>query len=337
MLAPNEMPPHVTMAQTITGGLWVTAGLYILAKFDIAERLAKGPRKAAELARETGTHEPSLYRVLRGLASIGFLGETDDGYFSLTPLLETLRPGPGSLRGLALLWAHPMHLQAWGGFEHCVETGESAFKHVFGMELFDFFARHPEIAGAFDAAMSGFSEIEAEPVAAAYDFAGIATLADIGGGQGLLLGTILAQNPGLEGILFDLPKVVAGADAQLARLGVGDRCRKAGGDMFASVPAADAYILKSILHDFSDDQCRKILGNIREAIRPDGRVLIVQEALQPGSGPSAGKLLDLQMLLIGGRERTESEYAALYSATGFRLTRVIKTQCPLDIIEGVPA
>jgi hypothetical protein len=204
------------------------------------------------------------------------------------------------------------------------------------MSLFEYFMSHPDHFELFDGAMSGFSGPEAQAVATAYDFSGIRTLVDVGGGHGLLLATILRANPHLRGVLFELPPVAEGAKRHLAELDVLDRCAVIAGDFFESVPAGgDAYILKNIVHDFDDERAIAILKNCRRATSSQAKILVVQEALPAGNTPSVGKLLDLQMLLIGGRERTEDEYRALYGAAGFELTRVVPTPSPLHVIEGV--
>lgn len=338
-LAAPAAPPPAVMAQLITGGVWITKALYVAAALEIADRVSEQPRTAEELADAAGAHAPSLYRVLRALASIGVFAEDEDGRFSLTPLADTLRSDrSGSLRGMALLWGHPEHWQAWGSFLDTVRTGRSGFELAFGVPLFQFFAQRPEIALIFNDAMTAFSGYEADAVAAAYDFSGAGSLVDVGGGQGLLLATILRRFPGVRGVLFDLPSVVTAGNAPLDALGVRDRATVVGGDFFAAAPdGGDVYILKNIVHDFDDRQALAILSVVRRAMDAHGTLLLAQEVLPPGNAPSGGKLLDMQMLLIGGRERTEAEYRSLLEGGGFRLTRIIPTQAPLSLIEAVPA
>jgi hypothetical protein len=325
------------MAQLITGGVWITKALYVVAELAIADRLAEGPRTAEALAEAAGAHAPSLYRVLRALASIGVFAEDEYGRFSLTPLADTLRSDQvGSLRGMAQLWGHPGHWEAWGSFLDTVRTGRSAFELAFGVPLFAFFAQRPDVAQLFNQAMTAFSGYEADAVAAAYDFAG--TVIDVGGGQGQLLATILQRFPGTRGVLFDQPAVVTAGTAPLAALGVRERATVVGGDFFTAAPAGgDIYILKNIVHDFDDQQARVILSVVRRAMGTHGRLLVAQEVIPTGNAPSGGKLLDMQMLLIGGRERTEGEYRDLLAEAGFRLARIIPLQAPLHLLEAVPA
>ena len=332
-------PPPMLMAQLITGGVWITKALYVVAELGIADRVAEQPQTAEALAEAAGAHAPSLFRVLRALASIGVFAEDEQGRFSLTPLADTLRSDrSGSLRSMALLWGHPEHWQAWGSFLDTVRTGRSAFDLAFGVPLFEFFAQRPHIAQIFNEAMTAFSGYEADAVAAAYDFSGVDTLVDVGGGQGLLLATILQRFPSLRGVLFDLPSVVTASTAPLDALGVRGRTMVVGGDFFTAVPdGGDVYILKNIIHDFDDPQARTILSVVRRTISANGRLLLAQEVIPPGNAPSGGKLLDMQMLLIGDRERTEAEYRELLAEAGFRMTRVVPMQMPLSLIESVPA
>lgn len=330
------LPPPVAMTQIITGGLWITKSIYVVAELGIADLVADGPQDAAALAAACGAHAPSLYRVLRALASIGIFAEDEQGRFGLTPLAATLqRDVPGSVRDLARLWGVDWHWEAWNRFIDTVRTGQDSVSLFSGMPLFAFFGAHPDRAQMFEGAMTTFSAQEAGAVAAAYDFSGIGTLTDLGGGHGLLLATILQANPDLRGILFELPFALDGAQHLLAEQGLADRSTVVGGDFFAGVPASDAYILKNILHDFDDERATAILASARRSLNPGGRVLVVQEVLPTGNAPSGGKLLDMQMLFIGGKERTEAEYRDLLAAAGLHLTRVIPTQSPLHIIEAV--
>jgi hypothetical protein len=325
------------MLQLITTGLWITKGLYIAAKLGVADLLATGPQTSEELARATGTHGPSLYRVLRALASLGVFAEDAQGRFGLTPLAVTLQSGPGSLRALAQMWGEPWHWQAWSGLLHSVRTGEAGWKHALGADIFDYLAQQPEAAAVFHDAMSSLSGVEAAAVAAAYDFSEVKKLLDVGGGQGLLVATLLRAYPHLQGIVFDQPSIIAGAPTVLREAGVAARAKSLAGDFFQAIPSeGDALILKHIIHDWSDARALQILKNCRRAVPPHGKLLVVQEVLPPGNQPSMGKLFDVEMLLIGGQERTEAEFRALYEAAGFALTRIIPTQAGLHVIEGKP-
>jgi O-methyltransferase domain/Dimerisation domain len=325
--------PNVALAQRILSGIWMTKALYVAAKLDIADRLATEPKSAAELATETSVDADALGRVLRALASQGVFREEADGRYALNDEAAALRSGPGSLKAMAALWGEPWHWQAWGGFDHCVATGRDAFSHVFGCGLFEFFSRHPERAQQFDEAMPSFSELEARAIAGSFEFGRFGSIVDVGGGRGLLLAAIRAVAPEIGATLFELPPVIE----RLVQSGLPhDRGLKlAPGDMFEALPkGADLYILKNVLHDFGDEPCIRVLANCRKAMARGGRVLVAQDVIGGANLSGMGKLLDLQMLLIGGRERTEREYAALLERAGLRMIAVHATPGPLHLIEA---
>jgi hypothetical protein len=326
-------PPDQHLVQLIFGK-WVSMAVSVAAKLRLADKL-NTPKTAAELAAETNTHPESLYRLLRALASVGVFASDTAGKFRLTPVGELLRTGvPGSMRGVADYCGADWSWKAWGSLLDTVKTGRTAFNEVFGEGCFDYLSKHPTEQAVFDEGMTGFSGAESDAVAAAYDFSGIGTLVDVGGGHGHLLGTILKKTPALRGVLFDAPHVVAGA--KVAAMGVADRCTAVGGNFFESVPAGgDAYILKHIIHDWNDADCGRILRNIRKVSKPGTKLLLVELVIPPGDDPHPGKLLDLEMLVVAsGKERTEVEYAALVAASGFKLTRVVPTQSPASVVEA---
>lgn len=333
------IPPQVALVQMITGS-WVSQSIYAAAKLGLADLLKDGAKSSAELAEMTGTHERSLYRLLRGLASLGIFAEDEQGRFSLTPLATYLQNDvPGSMRAMAIMMGEEHH-QAWGNILHSVKTGESAFEQIYQAPVFEYLAQHPESSQIFDQAMTSFSGLESQATATGYDFSSIKTLVDVGGGHGSLLTTILDAHPHLHGILFDQAPAIASAQPLIEQSGLGDRCELKAGDFFASVPAGgDAYILKHIIHDWDDQRAIKILQNCRAAMPATGRVLLVEQVIPPGNDPFAGKLLDLNMLVMcpGGCERTESEYQTLLAAAGFKLTRIVPTQSDVSVVEGVPA
>jgi hypothetical protein len=323
----------------MTNGFQVSQAIHVVATLGIADLLKDGPRSADELAEATGTHASALYRILRALASVGVFAEQSDGRFGLTPLAEHLRTDvPGSLRSWAMLIGRPYYFTTWGHLLHSVKTGEPAFPHVYGMPAWEYRASHPEESALFDGAMTGLSLAEAEAVVRSYDFSGIGVLVDVGGGKGALLAAILAANPALSGILFDQPHVVADAKDLLERAGVADRCEVVDGDFFKAVPGgADAYLLKSIIHDWDDASAIEILRRCRAAMADSARLLLVERGIRPANEPDPAKFIDLMILvMLGGRERTAEEYERLYTEAGFKLTNTIHTGSLLDIIEGVP-
>jgi hypothetical protein len=333
-----SLPPAQQLGQIITG-YWQSQAVYVAAELGIADLLRGGPRPVDELADATQTDPDALFRLLRALASIGVFTETTPRSFGLTPMAEMLRSdAPQSMRSLARM-AGGEQFQAWADLLYSVRTGKTAFDHRFGMPVFDFLAANPEQAQIFDGAMVGIHGRETAAVIAAYDFAPIKVLADIGGGNGSNLSAILQAKPAMRGILFDLPHVVERARTAIESAGVAARCQLAGGSFFEDVPAgADAYLMRHIIHDWDDDKSQTILRCIRRQIPAEGRLLIVESVIPPGNEPFSAKFLDLTMLAIpGGKERTREEYDALLSSTGFRLARIVPTTTEISVIESVPA
>ena len=317
-----------------------TALLYVAAKLKLADLLADGPRSSAELARSLGAHAPSLHRVLRGLVVLGMCSEENHGRFALTPSGTCLRAEmPGSLRDLAVLCGEEC-VAAWGGLVHSAMTGEPAFKHVFGMSQWEHRKQHPELNECFNAwSRQGTSRV-AGAILAAYDFSAFRTIADVGGGLGTLLAAILKAHTSVTGILFDQPHVVSGARASLEAAGVAARCRVVGGSFFDRIPdGADLHILKSIIHDWDDEQSLAVLRNCRRALKEQGTLLLIERVMPERVEDAPHVVLqDLHMLaMTGGRERSEVEYRALLGVAGFTQTRVIATLCGLSIVEGVRA
>ena len=341
-MSAQELPPPFALFRMVTG-YYASRAVHVAAKLGIADLLAEGPRGCDELAKATGTHADALRRVLRLLASAGVFIEEEDGQFALTPIGACLRSGvPGSMRAAALLFGG-ITQQAWGDLLHSVETGAPAFGRVFGMEPFDYMAAHPDEAANFDAAMAGFTRHIAIAVTAAYDFSPLRRIVDVGGGNGTLLAGILAANPTLRGVVFDLPDVATRATEQIRELGLAGRCESVGGDFFDEVPGGgDAYLLKHVIHDWNDDPATAILRTCRRAMAAEAKLLIVEGVYPPRidqSDESRGAAAnDVNMLVCtGGRQRSEAEFRSLYEAAGFRLTRIVPTQTPVKVIEGVCA
>jgi len=317
-----------------------SACLHAAAKAGVADHLASGPKTVAELARASGTKEDALYRILRALASIDVFCETAPRTFSNTAISEALRAGaPNSARDAVLFITDPLHMKIYSELSHTLETGETAFKKISGMEPFEFFRQNADENKSFNAAMTSISRQMIVPVLEAYDFGESGTLADIGGGHGALLAMVLQKHPGLRGILFDIAHVAAGAKPVMESLGLAVRCEIAGGDFFQSVPAADNYVMKSVIHDWDDARSIAILKNCASAMRgPNGKVILLEMLVGPANEPGVAKWIDIEMLAIaGGRERTEAEYAELLGKAGLRLARVMRTPSPIAVIEAVKA
>lgn len=327
---------------------WITQCISIVARLGIADLLADGARSTQDLAARTETHEPSLHRVLRMLAEAGLFIESPPRHFALTAQGHQLRTETeGSLRAWAIFCGEPFHLQVWAEALHSVRTGEPAFNHLLGQSFFDYLGQHPAEGQNFDLAMTNLTRPATRALVSAYDWSGLRSIVDVGGGNGTLVSAVLEAQPHLTGVLFDEAVVMARAGGQprLQGLVSAGRCTLETGDFFDAVPAGgDAYLLKYIIHDWSDEQALRILTNCRRAMHADSRLLLIEHVLVPGSGPHFGTLLDVEMLvLLTGLERTEAGFRTLLAEAGFTLTRVIPTPvaaavpAPLWIIEARPS
>jgi hypothetical protein len=313
----------------LLSGYWFSATLHAAARLGFADLVADGPRTSAELARATGSHEPSLRRLLSALASANIFTETEPGVFANSPMSETLKDAPGSLRSLAILGGNPAHWAAWGELLQGVRTGETPFERAHGEKFFDFLDRFDAEGGHYEEAWSALGDVDAA-IADVYDFSRFARIVDVGGGRGGLLRQALATAPEATGVLFDTPAVVAD------RPPVG-RMESVGGDFFDSVPSrGDLYVLKFVLHDWPDDAASRILRNCARAMDDEARLLIVELLLPDGTEPSYARIDDLNMLVLtGGRARTLGEYRELLESTGFELDRVIGTGDQAFLLDAV--
>jgi SAM-dependent methyltransferase len=319
---------------------WVSRAIYVAAQLRIADLLKEEAQDAEALAAATGANAPALRRVLRSLASVGLFRTDAQGRFSLTPLGATLQSdAPGAARSTVLALSGGFFWASWGEVLHSVRTGETGIQKALGVSEYAYLAEHPEDASHFNAAMIGYHGEEPSAIVEAYDFATSGTVVDVGGGSGNLLGTILAANPSLRGVLFERPQVIPDAERNLKAAGVAERCEFVGGDFLEAVPdGGDVYIVSHCIHNWDEGSCVRMLANCRRAMLPYGRLLIVEAVVGAGDTPDPAKLLDLVMLVVpGGEERTEDEYRALLEKAGFRLTRVIPTRTSSgSIIEAIP-
>lgn len=306
-------------------GRWRSHILYAGVKLGIFDALGSGVRGATAIAQELELDPALSYRLLRALGSLGLLKEHGDRTFSLTETGEFLRGNqPRTLRGVALLAEGPEHYAIWKHLPAMVRDGrQNGFVREFGRLAFDHAAHSREYADTFNEAMSSHSTMETEWALQALDradFSSISHLCDVGGGQGYMLGNFLVKYPRLTGTVLELPSVIERRASLWAdKLNVGDRCRYVGGDMFAAVPNADAYLLKKILHDWNDQECVRILRNIHRAAPEGGRVFILEHVIPDADTPHFAKLYDIHMMCWGaGRERTSAEYAALLNEAGWQ-------------------
>lgn len=333
-------PPPFALLELAMGSM-LTQAIYAAAELRIAEALYDGPLSPEEIAQRVGADADAVGRLLRLLASHQIFEGRPDGTYTLTPMADALRADhPMSMRDIAVLMGHPTHWEDWGHFLESVRTGEPSLPKHRGMGAFEYLTQNPEYGEVFIRGMGNMSDTETYPILAAYDFSRFGTVVDFCGGRGGLLAGILQQTPGARGILSD-PRVEGnGAAAFLAEQGVADRCTTHPGDLFDPVvEGGDAYVLKHIVHDWPEDQALQILRNIRAAIKPDGRLLLIEMVLpEEGNDPHSGKLVDMWlMLLVGGKERTPSQYADLLARAGFKLDRVVETAAAVSIVEAIPA
>lgn len=308
-----------------------------IAELGVADHIDGASEPVSSLASATGAHERSLYRILRFAASYGVFEELPGHRFAHTALSRKLRTdAPGSFRDAARLF-HRI-FPAFEGLHHAVATGQPSFQSVYGKGVFEFVSEHPELGPIFDAGMSSLHGHETFAMLEAYDFTGIQTLADIGGGNGSLITAVLQKYPDMRGLLFDLGHVAGRAQAALAGAGLTARCEVREGNFFEAVPpGADAYLMRHIIHDWTDEQSIQILRNIRKVIPAKGRLLLVEFTVPPPNQSGVGKDVDMFMLAFpGGIERTQEEYADLYRRSGFELRRAVATPSAVCVMEGRP-
>ncbi len=331
------LEPQWALYKLVTGH-YISRAIYVVAKLGIADLLKDGPRHIADLAEATHSHAPSLHRLMLLLVSADVFAEEEAGMFGLAPMGECLRSdSPVSWRAQTLLHAGPLQQRAWGRLLEIVQTGQGPSSQA----LFPFLAKYPEEAAIFNRAMAGKTAAVAGAFVSAYDCSRFSTVVEVGGGYGILLRTILSANPSLRGILFDLPHVAEGAEEYVRADGLTSRCEVVGGDFFEVLPSGgDAYILKSVIHDWDDAQSVAILTNVSRAMAPDGKLLLLEMVVpaqarqSPWSQIVAGS--DLNMLVnTGGHERSEAEFQRLFRTAGFELTRIIPTGTPWSVVEGV--
>jgi O-methyltransferase domain/Dimerisation domain len=323
----------------LVDGYRISQGIAVAAQLGIADQLADGERSSAELAAATGADADALYRLLRALATVDLLHESDGRRFSLTPLGEGLRADvEDSLHGWATYTGSAAYWAAWGDLAHSVRTGANAFQHVHGTDVWTYRSTRPAESAMFDRAMVSLSGQGARDAVAGYDFTPFGTIADIGGGVGAFLSRILVAAPGVRGVLFDQPHVVAGAFAVLEAAGVADRCAVVGGSFFDAIPSgADLYVLRSVVHDWEDHDAVRVLESVRRAVPDHGTLVLVERIVAGPNEGGATKWSDLNMLVApGGRERTQAEFDDLFGRTGFRPTRTVVAGPTHWFVEATP-
>lgn len=334
MNEPHDLPPPQRMMQMITG-YWVTQIVGTIAALGIVDHVAAGATDADAIARSAGADPAATVRLLRAAASLG-LFVCVDGRYAVTSLGATLGSGPGSMRGMAIAQAAPGHWLPWGRFTDAIRTGERQTPAALGADIFDYYGTHPAEAAAFSSAMAGLSSMVARDVAENLDTQGVARMVDVGGASGTATAALLTANPTLTSVLLELPHAVDEAKAALARFG--GRCEIVAGDFFERVPEGDLMLLQNIMHDWDDARCATILANCAKAMRPGGRLVIVEQIIPEEGRSSHATLMDLNMLvMLHGHERTLREYDALLQSAGLRVRRVMQTRSPFSLLEAVRA
>jgi hypothetical protein len=318
---------------------WLLPSLYVAAKLDVAGVLKNGPKTVEVIAQHTGSDPGALYRIFRALSSQGIFKELKDGRFGLNSISRGLLDEPGSLRYTILHHLGPVNWNLMSNLMVAVQTGKDPFADLYGMPIYNYLQQHPEEYAVFDRSMSNLSDLGLEPVLSSYDFGKYPVIVDIGGGEGFLLANILARYDAVSGILFDLPEAVIKASSLLNSLNVEQRCIVFTGDFFSAIiPEGELYILKNIIHNWNDDDCVRMLTNIRRSMKPGAKILIIDMLVQTINTPALAPLLDIQMLacMHGGKERSKAEFEKLLDQSGFRVNRFIPTIAPISLIEAQP-
>jgi O-methyltransferase domain len=332
----RSAPPAAAMIDMIIGA-WRAQGIAAAAELKVADALADGPLPIDELARRVEADPDALARLLRALISEGIFVQRRDGRYALNALGKTLRSNaPLSMAGMARMVGMPEYREHWSALVDAVRTGEAVPPKLRGMSAWDYLAQKPEIAAVVNDAMTSMSEFAVDAVVAVYDFAPFQTIVDVGGGHGRLLSAIIAATPGARGVLYDLPRVVAGAPDLLQRYAVADRVRVEGGSFMDAVPeGGDVYVLKNVIHDWPETDAVTILRNVRRAARPGATLLLVEFVIPDHDREFIGKWADMEMLVqAGARERTAGEYRKLLAQANFQMTRVVPTASPISLVEG---
>ncbi|MCX6244211.1 MAG: methyltransferase [Bacteroidetes bacterium] len=333
----KSYPANIVLYERFTN-LWFLPAIRVAAELDIAGILAEGPRSIEDIAKRTGSDPEALFRMMRSLASQDIFKKRKDGLYENTRLSKVLIDGKGSLRYMIMQHLGNLNWSGLNEFSYSIRTGKDAFSKVFGKSVYEYLSEHPQESVLFDRSMTNLTEIAIEPILNAINFSRYHVIADIGGGEGLLLSSILCKTRNTNGILFDLPEGMTEAGTVLNRFGVADRVSLVPGDFFKTAPeGADAYLLKNVLHNWSEEECVTILNNIRKAMPENGRILILEMILDEGNKASFGKLIDLQMLVFmeSGKERTRKEFESLLAQAGLKISRIFPTIAPISMIEAV--
>lgn len=329
-----QMPPQAQIMQFILSK-WISKPIYVAAELGIADILSDGPKRIDKIAHLSGTHSSTLYRIMRALACLGIFREIDDKTFELTPMAECLKTG--ALRPIARMMHSDWHDRAWDNLLYSVKSGKASFDNAFGMPVFQWFKENPEAENIFNQANAVKAATSHRAIVDSYDFSGIETLVDIGGGIGALMVEVLKSNPAMKGIIAERPTILKEAQKFIEQNELTERCTALECDFFKEIPVnSSAFLMSHILHDWEDEKAIKILKNCHSAMTSDEKIIVVESVVPDNNEFSIAKLLDLEVLVIGGgKERTESEFRLLFESSGFKLSRIVQTRESISIIEGI--
>lgn len=312
--------------------------IHAVSEAGIPDLLGDGFMDYRLLAEKAEVHPGSLYRIMRTLCTVGIFTEAEGGFFGLGKTGELLRTDiPDSQQALAALMWEPFWRQGWDNLPYSLKTGEAAFEHIHGMRLFEYLRQDSRAAELFGRAMSSLTAQETNAILDAYDFSGSGRVVDIGGGQGKLLAAILKKYRSMKGVLFELPMAIEAAKG-LIDSDIAERTELVAGDFFNPFPFnGDAFVLKSVIHDWDNEPAIRILRNCRKSINEGGKLVLIERIMPSSNEPSTAMVMDIVMLVnLGGRERTLAEYEGLLSSSDFKPDRVITTNSAMKIIEAIP-
>lgn len=335
MPEPVETPAAALMR--LMNGYRISQAIHVAAELRLADFIGDEPLTADEIAPRVGAHAPSLYRLLRALSTVGIFHEVDDKRFVASASSDLLRTDhPKSLLGWAGYIGRPHHREVWGHLLHSVRTGQDAPHHLWGVDLWQSHADKPEEIASFNAGQAAVARTAAPAIIEAYDFSKFARIIDVGGANGALLAAILSASPRSAGIVFDLTPVVQEAASVIRTAGLDGRCEIVGGSYWDGVPpGGDAYIIKSVLMDTTDEEAATLIHNVRSAMEPRGTLLVIERLIGAPNEGSVAAFFDVSMLVAtGGRVRRRDEWASVFAAGGFRLDSVTPTASPFYVLEG---
>lgn len=336
----SRMFPAQVLLMEYSANFLLNRALGVAAELNIADILKERSHSISELAKKTGVNEDALYRLMRALASEGFFKDIGNKTFVNTKFSNSLAEGKNSLKYFVKQHLGSKNWLLASEMEHCIKNGENAIKKLHGVEPFEYLEKFPAANEAFNKAMTDTSEISAEAFLSGYNFSKYKNIVDIGGGHGYLLSCILFKNKNTKGTIFDQHHVSSGAKMNFEKFGVYERACIKAGDFFKEINIiGDLYILKNVLHDWDDEKCGVILGNIRKVMPNNSKILVIDAIIKDDNKPAFGKFIDLEMLIgtSGGKERTREEFEKLANQNGLIIKKVIENATPFSFIEIVKA